>query len=161
MGIRHATKSDLEAILAIYNHAVVSSTASFDLEPRTAEAEQAWFADHRDPYAVIVWEEDGVVAGWGSIGQAMIRAAYRVTGDLSVYVHADHRRRGVGEAILRELLAIARARGFHSVTGFISGENVASLGMVEKLGFVRAAWLAEIGRKFDRWLSVAIYQLFL
>jgi L-amino acid N-acyltransferase len=161
MGIRHATESDLEAIRAIYNHAVTWSTASFDLEPRTAEAEQAWFAEHREPYAVIVWEEGGAVAGWGSIGQAMIRAAYGVTGDLSVYVHAEHRRRGVGEAVLRELLALARVRGFHSVTGFVSGENAASAAMVEKLGFARVAWLAEIGRKFDRWLSVAIYQLFL
>ena len=161
MGIRRATESDLEAIRGIYNHAVASSTASFDLEPRTADAEQVWFDEHQDPYAVIVWEEDGLVAGWGSIGQAMIRAAYRVTGDLSVYVHAEYRRRGIGEAVLRELVSLARARGFHSVTGFISGENVASLAMVEKLGFIRAAWLAEIGRKFDRWLSVAIYQLFL
>jgi L-amino acid N-acyltransferase YncA len=161
MSIRPATESDLEAMLAIYNHAVATGTASFDLEPRTAEQERVWFIEHQDPYAVMVWEEDGVVAGWGSIGQAMVRAAYHVTGDLSVYVHADHRRRGVGEAILRELVVLARARGFHSVTGFISGENVASLAMVEKLGFMRVAWLAEIGRKFDRWLSVAIYQLFL
>jgi L-amino acid N-acyltransferase len=159
MGVRKAVETDLEAILAIYNHVVETSTASFDLEPRTMDQQRRWFADHQEPYAVLVWDEGGTVAGWGSIGRAMVRAAYRVTGDLSVYVHQDYRRQGTGKAILRELVALARERGFHTVVGFVSGDNAASIAMLEKLRFQRVAWLSEIGRKFGRWLSVAIYQL--
>jgi L-amino acid N-acyltransferase YncA len=139
---------------------VVNSTASFEIEPRSLAVEEGWFADHASPYEVIVWEEGGVVAGWGSISRTMVRAAYRYSGELSVYVHPQWRRRGIGEALLRELVSLGRSNGFHTLVGFISTDNGPSVRMVEKLGFRQAGLLEEIGRKFDRWLSVAIYQIF-
>jgi L-amino acid N-acyltransferase YncA len=159
LALRKAVESDLEAILAIFNHAVVNTTASFEIEPRSLAAEEGWFADHDPPYEVIVWEEGGVVKGWGSISRTMVRAAYRYSGELSVYVHPRCRRRGIGEALLSELMALGRASGFHTLVGFISTDNAPSIRLVEKLGFRQAGLLEEIGRKFDRWQSVAIYQI--
>jgi L-amino acid N-acyltransferase len=97
--------------------------------------------------------------GLGSISRTMVRAAYRLSGELSVYVHPQCRRRGIGEALLGELMALGRASGFHTLVGFISTDNAPSIRLVEKLGFRQAGLLEEIGRKFDRWLSVAIYQI--
>ncbi len=103
MGIREATQTDLEQILAIYNDAVVNTTATFDLEPRSRERQRAWFAEHVPPYPAIVWAEEGRVLGWGSISPYAPRPAYRFAGEVSVYVEAGRGGAGVGEALLESL----------------------------------------------------------
>jgi L-amino acid N-acyltransferase YncA len=158
LAIRPAVESDLEAILVIYNHAVLNTTATFDLVPRSLEAQRAWFGEHAPPYSAVVWEEDGRVLGWSSINRYHSRPAYRFTGEASVYVHPDARRRGGGEALLRELLRLAAGDGFHSLLGLITEENEASVRLAEKTGFRRIGILEEVGYKFDRWLNVAVYQ---
>jgi L-amino acid N-acyltransferase YncA len=156
--IRAACESDLEAILDIYNDAVANTTATFDLEPRSLETQAAWLAEHVPPYPAIVSEEEGLVLGWGSISRFRTRPAYRFTGEASVYVHKEARRRGVGESILRELMALAAESGFRTLVGGITEENEASCRLAEKIGFRRVGLLEEVGFKFDRWLNVAFYQ---
>jgi phosphinothricin acetyltransferase len=158
LGIRAARESDLEAILDIYNHAVVNTTATFDLTPRSREAQEAWFAAHVAPYPAIVWEEDDRVLGWGSISPYAPRPAYRFAGEVSVYVHPDARRRGAGEALLRELIVLGEANGLHTLVGLITEENEASCRLAQKTGFRRTGLLEEVGYKFERWLNVAVYQ---
>jgi L-amino acid N-acyltransferase YncA len=158
MSIRAATEADQQTILAIYNDAVVNTTATFDLEPRTLEEQQAWFAEHIPPYPAIVWAEEGEVLGWASIGPYASRPAYRFTGEVSVYVAPGARRRGIGEALLRELVALGGTHGLHLLLGRITEENEPSVRLAEKTGFVRAGLLEEVGFKFDRWLNVTIYQ---
>ncbi len=159
MGIRAAFESDLEAILDIYNDAVANTTATFDLEPRSVETQADWLAEHVPPYPAIVFEEQDRVLGWGSISAFRTRPAYRFTGETSVYVHKEARRRGVGEALLRELIALGTENGFHTLVGGITEENAASCRLAEKTGFSRVGLLEEVGFKFDRWLNVAFYQL--
>lgn len=159
MSIRAARESDLSAILEIYNHAVMNTTATFDLVPRTPEKQAAWLAEHVAPYPAIVWEEEGRVLGWGSISPYAPRPAYRFSGELSVYVSHEARHRGIGEALLRELVRLAAAGELHILVGLITEENVASIALAEKMGFRRVGMLEEVGFKFDRWLDVAIYQL--
>jgi len=158
LGIRAACQSDLEAILHIYNDAVVNTTATFDLVPRCLEAHESWFAEHVAPYPVIVWEEDGRVLGWGSISPYAPRPAYRFAGEVSVYVDASARRRGVGEALLQHLIADTATGGFHTLVALVTEENEASTRLAEKTGFRRTGTLEEVGFKFDRWLNVAVYQ---
>jgi phosphinothricin acetyltransferase len=158
LGTRAASEADLEAILEIYNHAVVNTTATFDVIPRSRESQAAWFAEHVPPYPVIVWEEDGRVRGWGSISPYAPRPAYRFAGEVSVYVDKDTRRRGVGEALLHELIALGAGNGLHTLVGLITEENVASVALAEKTGFHRTGTLEEVGLKFGRWLNVAVYQ---
>jgi len=158
LGMRTARESDLEAILEIYNHAVVHSTATFDVTPRSLEAQKPWFAEHVAPYPVIVWETGGRILGYGSISPYAPRPAYRFAGEVSVYVDARSRRRGIGEALTRELVAEAEAAGLHTLVALITDENEASIRLAEKTGFHRTGKLEEVGFKFDRWLDVAIYQ---
>lgn len=158
MGIRAATEADLETILEIYNEAVVKTTATFDIEPRSLEQQRVWFADHIPPHRAIVWQEAGAVLGWGSTSPYASRPAYRFSGEVSVYVVADARRRGIGETLLRELVALGGRDGLHTLLGRITEENEPSLRLAEKTGFVRVGLLEEVGFKFDRWLNVAIYQ---
>ena len=158
LAIRAASESDLGAILEIYNHAVMNTTATFDLAPRTAETQAAWLLEHVPPYPAIVWEEDGQVLGWGSISPFATRPAYRFSGELSVYVSSDARRRGIGASLLRELVRLGAVNGLHSLLGRIAEENSASVALAEKTGFRRVGLLEEVGFKFDRWLNVAIYQ---
>lgn len=159
MGVRRATESDLEAILDIYNHAVVNTTATFDTVPRSLEAQESWFAAHVTPYPVIVWEQAGEVLGWGSISPYSPRPAYRFAGEVSVYVRDDARRHGIGEALLRELISLGATEGLHTLLGRVCAENEASCRLAEKTGFHCAGVMEEVGYKFDRWLDVATYQL--
>jgi phosphinothricin acetyltransferase len=158
LAIRAARESDLTDILAIYNHAVVNTTATFDLEPRTAEAQEAWFVEHVPPHPAIVWEEEGRLLGWASISPYHSRCAYRFTGEASVYVAPDAHRRGIGEGLLREIIALGARYDYHSLVGGITEENVASSRLAEKVGFRRVGTLDEVGYKFDRWLNVTMYQ---
>jgi L-amino acid N-acyltransferase len=158
LSIRGATKTDLEKILEIYNDAVVNTTATFDLEPRSMERQTAWLAEHIPPYPAIVWTEEGRVLGWGSISPYAPRPAYRFAGEVSVYVDAGARRRGVGEALLKELVALGGRHGLHTLVGLITEENQASMRLAEKTGFHRVGLLEEVGFKFDRRLNVAVYQ---
>lgn len=158
MGIRAARESDLAEILSIYNHAVVNTTATFDVTPRSSEAQEAWFQEHVPPHPAIVWEEEGRILGWASISPYASRCAYRFAGEASVYVAPDARRTGIGEGLLRELVTLGEAHGLHTLVGLVTEENAASRGLAEKVGFRRAGTLEEVGYKFDRWLDVVIYQ---
>jgi L-amino acid N-acyltransferase len=156
--IRPAEGTDLAAILAIYNDAVLNTTATFDLEPRSGEAQAIWFEEHVPPHPVIVADEDGRVTAWASLGPFAERPAYRFAAELSVYVDRAARGQGTGERLLRELITLGRLFGMHTLIGKITEENHASIRLVEKLGFRRTGLLEEVGYKFDRWLNVAIYQ---
>ncbi len=158
LGIRVARRSDLAEILTIYNHAVVNTTATFDETPRSQEAQEAWFLEHVPPHPAIVWDEGGKILGWASLSPYASRCAYRFSGEASVYVAADARRSGIGEALLRELLRLGVENGLHTVIGLVTEENAASRGLAEKVGFHRVGVLEEVGYKFDRWLNVVIYQ---
>lgn len=158
LAIRAARGSDLATILDIYNDAVVDTTSTFDTVPRSMESQVAWFEEHVHPYPVIVREEDGRVLGWGSLSPYHTRPAYRFTTEVSVYVDKAARRRGVGETLLRELIALGAGNGFHTLLGRIAEENDAGIRLAEKTGFRRTGILEEVGFKFGRWLDVATYQ---
>src|SRR5436190_1551573 len=153
--IRLAIAADLIAINDIYNYYVHRSTCTYQLEPETLEARQAWFAAHPpDKYPVTIAELDGQVAGWGSLSKFRDRAAYDGTVEASVYIHHDQHRRGLGRALLIDLIDRARAVGFHTLIGGCSADQIASLRLQESLGFTRVAHFKEVGYKFDRWLDV-------
>ncbi|MCE5203413.1 MAG: N-acetyltransferase family protein [Coriobacteriales bacterium] len=159
MHIRPATAADSAAIAAIYNDAITSSTATFDTEPKTPEDRAAWLTEHRERHPVLVAEKDGRVVGWGACSTWSDRCAYDATVELSVYVDPDEHRHGVGRTLSRELIGLAPALGIHSIIGRICTENTASLALAETLGFSLVGVMHEVGRKFGRWLDVAIWEL--
>lgn len=159
--IRRARREDCPGILAIYNEAVLTTTASYDVEPRTLEHRLAWFDDHqREDYAIFVAEENGEVLGWSSLSRYHDRYGYRFTCENSVYVAARHRGRGLGALLLSPLIDAARERGLHSIIAVIDASNDTSLRLHQRFGFEPVGHFREVGHKFGRWLDVAYLQRF-
>jgi L-amino acid N-acyltransferase YncA len=158
--IRDATEDDLKAILDIYNAEVMTGTATWDLEPRSWDEQLAWFAAHCAPYcAIVAVESDGLVAGWGSLSRFHPRPGYRFTVEDTVYVRPDRQRRGIGRALLMELVERGQAGGFRAMLGKISGDNTPSIELHRACGFFEAGRERELGYKFDRWLDVVTMEL--
>lgn len=161
MLLRLGDANDSEALRAIYNREVTGSLVTFDLVPRTPAEQESWMRAHRGAYPVVVAEEDGVVLGFASLSPYRPRPAYATTVEDSVYVAADHRGSGVGRALLEEVCRLAAAHGFHAVIARIVGDHEASIGLHRACGFRLVGVEKEVGRKFGRWLDVAVMQLLL
>lgn len=166
--IRLAGVQDLAAINAIYNHYVLHSTCTYQLTPSTSQERAEWFARHgpenpehpeypQYPVTVAVLPE-GQVAGWAALSPFHPRPGWRYTVEDSVYVAEEHQRRGIGRALLADLLRRADAMGYRSVIGIISGDQAGSLALHRALSFVEAGRLKNAGYKFDRWLDVVYVQ---
>jgi L-amino acid N-acyltransferase len=152
--LRAAMIGDLAIINAIYTHSVLHSTSTYQTEPSTDAERTAWFKAHGPQHPVIVAEIDGRVVGWGSLSPFHARAAFNRTVEESVYIHHDFHRRGIGKAILADLLARAKTLGHHRVIAAISGDQEPSLVLHESMGFTERGRLTEVGFKFGRWLDL-------
>ena len=161
MLIRSATEEDAEAIRAIYNVEVLGSTVTFDLVPRTAEEQAEWMAAHAGVYPVIVAEDEGKVVGFASLSAYRPRPAYSTTAEDSIYVAETHRAQGLGHELLTELIERGRTHGFHSIMGRIVGDHEASIALHRSCGFEMVGIEREVGRKFGKWLDVALMQCLL
>jgi L-amino acid N-acyltransferase len=162
MRIRPARPADLQALLEIYNDAVVHTTASWDLLPWTPVEHAEWYAtkaEHGHP--IMVADDDGDVLGFSAYGPFRPKAGYSRTMEHSVYVRPDARGRGIGRALLVAIIEAARSDGVHALIGGLSADNEVSLALHHSLGFVEVGRLPEVGRKFDRWLDLVLLQLFL
>ncbi len=150
---------DAEAIRAIYNREVVGSTVTFDMVPRTLEEQQQWLDEHSGAHPAVVAVDDlERVCGFGSLSPYRPRPAYRTTVEDSVYVDPSVQGQGVGKAVLEELVRLAAAHGFHSVIARIVGGHEASIGLHAACGFELVGVERQVGRKFGRWLDVAVMQ---
>jgi phosphinothricin acetyltransferase len=151
------------AILAILNHAIVTSTALYDYRPRSPEAMHAWFdAKAKCAFPVIgAIDDDGILLGFASYGSFRGWPGYKYTVEHSVYVHHEHRRQGLGRELLSKLIARAGEQGYHVLVGVIDADNRASIHLHEKLGFIHSGTIKHAGFKFGRWLDIVFYQLIL
>ena len=153
--LRPAAAADVEAINILYNHYVQVSTCTYQEEPETMESRQQWFENHRpEIHPIIVAVSNGRVVGWGSLSTYHSRCAYRNTAEISVYVHHELHRLGIGSAILNDLILRARAIGYHAIIAAIDGEQKASITMHTRFGFTEVGHFQEVGFKFGRWLDV-------
>lgn len=155
---RHA-----DAILDIFNEAIVTSTALYDYKPRSRDSMRPWFeAKAKGGYPVIGLENDrGALLAIGSYGSFRAWPAYKYTVEHSVYVHKDYRGQGLGRVVMQELIAAARAREVHCMIGGIDAANAGSIALHERLGFRHVGTLPQVGFKFGRWLDLSFYQLLL
>jgi len=160
--IRLADVADAEAIRAIYNLEVMTATTTFDLVPRTLEDQVAWLEARSGAFsAIVAVDADDVLLGFASLSPYKERAAYRTTVENSVYVSREHSGMGIGSALMRHLIDVARESGFHSVVARIEASSAASRALHASVGFDLVGVEREVGRKFNRWLDVAIMQLML
>ena len=158
MLLRAAALADAESIRAIYNLEVETSTATVDLVPRTLDDQRAWLAARSGAFAAVVADDDGEVVGFASLSPYKERAAYRTTVEDSVYVRRDRHGAGVGRQLLDHVVTVAEASGFHAVMARIEAGGVASRALHAACGFELVGIEREVGRKFNRWLDVAVMQ---
>ena len=149
-------------ILEILNEAIVNSTALYDYKPRPLETMAGWFkAKDAGRFPVIGAMEGERLLGFASYGTFRAWPAYKYTVEHSVYVHHEHRGKGIGMALMRRLIDAAREQEYHVMVGGIDAANRTSIAMHEKLGFTHAGTVQQAGYKFGRWLDLAFYQLLL
>jgi phosphinothricin acetyltransferase len=150
-------------ILEILNDAIAHSTAIYDYRPRASESMVGWFATKDAArYPVIgAVAEDGTLLGFASYGAFRAWPAYKYSVEHSVYVHKEPRGKGIGIALMRRLIAVAREQQYHVLVGGIDIANEGSIALHEKLGFTHAGTIRHAGFKFGRWLDLAFYQLVL
>jgi L-amino acid N-acyltransferase YncA len=159
--LRSATKDDAPAIVELLNHYIATTTSTFLIEPQTIAERMAWFEEHPDKHPIVAVEGEGKLIGWGALSAYNPRPGYRHTAEVSVYLHPDFHRHGIGRALLQELISRARTIGYHVLVANCCTESTASIALHESLAFTRVGTFREIGRKFDRWLDVAVLQLIL
>lgn len=160
--LREATAQDLPAITALYALEVEGGTATFETTPPPLEEmAQRLAAVKRHGLPWLVAEIDGDFAGYAYASPFRPRPAYRYGVEVSIYIEAGARRRGVGRALLEALIEHARARGLRHLIGAISDSatSPASIALHRSLGFRDAGVYRQVGWKFDRWLDVALMQL--
>jgi L-amino acid N-acyltransferase len=150
-----------QAILDIWNESILTSTAIYEYVPRTIDSMAPWFKakEARDYPVIGVENEAGELMGFATYGMFRDRPAYKYTVEHSVYVHQDHRRKGLGRILMERLIDAARAQDLHVMVGGIDATNAVSIALHEQLGFVHAGTIRESGFKFGRWLDLAFYQL--
>jgi phosphinothricin acetyltransferase len=156
--IRLASVDDAEAIRAIYNLEVQTTTATFDLVSRSLADQRAWLVARTGAFSALVAEEADEVVGFAALSPYKERAAYRTTVEDSVYVRQDRQGFGIGRSLLERMVAVATASGFHAVMARIEAGGTASRGLHAACGFELVGVEREVGRKFNRWLDVAVMQ---
>lgn len=153
--IRAADERDLPAIAAIFNLEIAESAFVYVEAPLTLDDRRSWLRMHRSAgLPVVVATDPGEapeVLGWAALSPYRPASGYRFTLEASVYVARAAHRRGIGRRLLGALDDAARARGAHAIIASIDSENAPSIALFQRFGYVEAARLTEVGRKFDGW----------
>ncbi|MFO0673002.1 MAG: N-acetyltransferase family protein [Polyangiaceae bacterium] len=166
MRIREAKESDLPAISAIYTHAVLHGTGTFEEVPPSLDAMvERWQSGVARGFVWLVAEDEDAatgaerVLGYAYYGPFRDRSAYRFTVEDSVYVHPNAQRMGVGRALLGALIEAAAQRGLRQMVALVGdSSNTGSIELHRALGFADAGRFDAVGFKFDRWLDVVFLQ---
>jgi phosphinothricin acetyltransferase len=159
--IRLAEVSDAEAIRTIYNLEVTTATSTFDLVPRSLAEQEAWLEARSGAFSAVVAVDVAGVVGFASLSPYKERAAYRTTVEDSVYVARHRGGEGIGRLLMTHVVEVARASGFHAVMARIEAGGLASRALHAACGFELVGIERQVGRKFNRWLDVAVMQLLL
>jgi phosphinothricin acetyltransferase len=159
ISIRRAEQRDLPELLAIYNHYVVNTPITFDLEPRTLAQRQVWFDDFAaaGKYQCFVALHGGRPIGWACSAKFKEKAAYATSIETSVYLAPSETGRGIGQRLYAALFEQLSGEDIHRAFGGITMPNDASVGLHRSLGFEHIGTYAEIGRKFGKFWDVALY----
>ena len=158
--IRLVKEEDLPAILAIYNEAILTTTAVYTYEAQTLENRREWFRQQtEDGFPIFVYEEGGEVAGFATYDHFRAWPAYKYSVEHSVYVNKAFRQKGIGTKLLDTVIESARERGYKTIIAGIDADNDKSIALHEKKGFTHAGTIQNAGYKFKHWLDLAFYQL--
>jgi phosphinothricin acetyltransferase len=159
--VRPAVLDDLPALTAIYNHYIVHTTITFDLQPFEPAGRRAWFDEHAPAgrhRLLVAAEADGSAAGYATTSRWRPKAAYETTVESSVYCRADAVGRGIGTQLYTALFAALADQDIHRVVAGIGQPNPASVALHERFGFRRVGVFSSVGRKFGQYWDVAWFE---
>jgi L-amino acid N-acyltransferase len=154
--IRAATRDDLPAIVGIYNWAVNQTFATIDSEPLDTEEAAAWWEAHGKRSKLLVATDESGVIGWARLFPWKQRGI-DVVEDL-VYVDPVHQGRGIGRALLNELIKEAQDLGYKTIVATVATDNRSGLELHAKLGFETVGTIRNAANKFDRWMDITLVQ---
>ena len=159
MIIRPATSGDIANITAIWNPAIRESLATFNNVEKTAEdIEDSIIQKTAANHAFLVAEENEALLGFAYYGQFRGGIGYARTMENTIYLAADAAGRGVGRALMGALEDHARSACAHLMFAGVCAENTEGLAFHKAVGYTEVARLAEVGRKFNRWLDLVLLQ---
>lgn len=159
MLIRRATHADLEAITAIYNEVIVNSDAIYRETAVPVSERIEWYeAKVNDGFPVLVAIDSEEIVGYGVFGNFRFGEGYDDTVEHSVHVRSDKRGKGIGKAILAELINIATADKRHVMVAAIDSKNLGSISLHSQFGFIESARMPEVAKKNGSALTLVLMQ---
>jgi phosphinothricin acetyltransferase len=156
--IRKASLKDLKEITEIYNHAILTTVATFDTEPKTNKEQKKWFEEHGPKNPIIVAEIDKEIVGFASLSKYSTRCAYSDTAEISVYVKEKYQGKSIGKQLMKEIVDAGEKAGLHAIISRISQGNKVSVHLHEKVGFKHVGIYKEVGYKFGKRLDVYLME---
>ncbi len=163
MEIRVATESDIEKITDIFNQTIPAGDSEWTEVLHTIEERTDWWRNRLDAdRPVIVADVGGSVVGVASYGgfrEDGCRNGFRLVCEHSVYLDAEARGTGAGDALMDELCTVAKDQGLRWMVATIDAANARSLAFHERRGFFEVGRMPEIGFTFDTWRSMVLLQL--
>ena len=157
--VRTLVPADHNAVLAIYNHYIEHSPATFDTQTFTAEQRRAWFNQFdQPPYRCLVAERDGEILGYACAQRFKEKPAYATSVETSIYVSHEHLGSGIGGQLYNALFTYLETQDFHRAYAGITLPNDGSIALHEKFGYRRVGLYTEVGYKYDRYWDVAWFE---
>lgn len=162
--IQSAQNSHLEQIKDIMNYSILNSNFNFNFQPKTIHDIELWYSEHQEKNLPIIVCLDNnnpqIVLGWASLSTFRDFQAYNTTSEISVYVRQDYQQKGIGKKLMLALEEEAKTCGLHSIVSVITGGNIPSINLHEKLGYSIKGTFEEIGYKNNTFLDVVfMYKL--
>ncbi|GAA5192104.1 N-acetyltransferase family protein [Ferrimonas gelatinilytica] len=156
--IRPFQHGDIAPVLAIYNHAILNHSATFEEQPLAAETMAQRLTTIGTEFPVLVAVSAEEVVGYAYGNHYKPRSAYRFCAEISVYLAESAQGQGIGQKLTSALLEALKAQGITQVLAVITSPNPVSEGMHRKLGFRPCGLLKSVGYKFERWHDVGLWQ---
>lgn len=157
ISIRPADRADLPRLTEIYNHYVVNTPVTFDVEPHTVEQRAQWFSQFAEKrrYRLLVAEERGIILGYAGTTRFRPKAAYETTVETTIYCAPEAVGKGIGSRLYAALFESLAGEDIRRIVAGYTLPNPASAALHERFGFKRVGVFTENGRKFGRYWDVA------
>lgn len=156
--LRPATLQDVPALLDIYRPYILETAFTFEYEVPSLQEFTERFEAITDRHPWLVWEEDGVIAGYAYGHPAFTRAAYQWMGDLAIYLRPEYFGKGIGRKLYTAVEEIMAKQGFCSLYGVVTSANEGSCRFHEAMGYREAARFERCGFKFGQWYGTVWYE---
>jgi len=159
MNIRNVNPNDAAQIAEIYNYYIKNTHQTFETEALSAEDMRERIIEFSENYPYVVAEEDGRIYGYAFATQFKMRQAYEFSAEVSIYVNANEKQKGMGSLLYERLFEELRQTDIHALVAGISLPNDGSVRFHEKLGFEKVAHFKQVGYKLGRWVDVGYWEL--